>query len=157
MTWGLNMSTVICPYPASCMGKTVMNKSLLLLYTTVAMPELGISAGIAALKSHHKLHQHKNCTCAHAWKEVGRVQGQLLFRDHKSPDKRGAIHLLISKPWFFWRLRILISRGSFCWIISISGNKTRFCLSLLFFQLLHLSFLVQGNAVMKNTSFEGQP
>ena len=48
------------------MGKTVKSKSLLLLYATVAMLVLGTAAGIVPVKSHHKLHEHRNHTHAHA-------------------------------------------------------------------------------------------
>lgn len=130
-TRGINVSTAVCPYPAYSTGNTVKSKSLLLLCTTVAMPVLGTTAGIVPVKSHHKLHEHRNRTCAHAWKEMGRLQRQLVFRGHRRPEERGAIYLVISKPQFLWRMRILIS-GSFCWVVSISGNKTGFCLSLVF-------------------------
>lgn len=138
------------------MGKTVKSKSLQLLCATVAMPVLGTAAGTVPVKSHHKLCEHRNRTHAHAWKEMGSLRRQLVFRGHRSPDERGAIRLVISKPWFLWRLRILLS-GSFCWAISIPWKQNWILPLLLFFPFLHLSFLMQGNTVMKNISFEGKP
>lgn len=88
------------------------------------------------------------------WKETGRLWGVLVFRGCRNPEQREGLHLCISKLWFLWGLTLLVS-GSFCWVISISGNKTGFCLSLIF--PIILSLLMQRNTVEKNTCFEGKP
>lgn len=125
------MSNVICPYPASCMGKTVKNKSLLLIYTTINMPELGVTAGIVAVSpitnytsteiAHMPMPESKRGGCKDScYLEITRAQ------------TKEKLYTYSYQNVFFWRLRILISGGSFCWIISMSGNKNGFCLSLVF-------------------------
>lgn len=142
--------------PASSMGKTV--KNLLLICTTTDLSMLGTTAGISLVRSHHKLCERGN---QRGVPKAGRKQGgceECWYSEdvagiQRSPEWRGGLHLGISKLWFLWGLNVLVS-GSFCWVISISRNKTGFCLSLVFFIIL--SLIMQGNTVVKNTGFEGK-
>lgn len=100
--------------------------SWLLLCCTIAMSMFEVTAGIVLVKSHHKLREHRNHTCAHAWKEMGRLQRQPVFGWHRGLEERWAEHLVVSKLWLSWRVRILIS-GSICWVIQHLWNG--FCSS----------------------------
>lgn len=155
MTWGVNISNVICPYPASCMGKTVKNKSLLLIYTTVNMPELGVTAGIVAVSpitnytsteiAHMPMPESKRGGCKDScYLETTRAQTKEKLYTYSYWN-------VFFEGWESLSLEAASAESS----ASLEA-KMDFA-SLLFFQLLHLSFLMQGNTIIKNTSFEGQP
>lgn len=142
--WGINVRTVICPYSAFCMGKTVKSKILLLLWATVTM---------LYLEPQQELYQWSLITMhAHAWKEMGRLQRHLVFRRHRSLEERGVSHvktLIFGKAESHYLWQFLLSHKHFC--------KQNSIFPILVSSITSFNFLMQGNTVMKNTSFEGKP